>query len=81
MDLPSGMGSSLDNGNWLISWGSTRDTADPNTVPLPVASITEVDPRTNEEPLRIRIAWDGLVRSVWAHPVPAGALGVPAERS
>ena len=71
----------LDNGNWLISWGSTRDTADPNTVPLPVASITEVDPRTNEEPLRIRIAWDGLVRRVWAHPVPAGALDVPAERS
>ena len=71
----------LDNGNWLISWGSTRDTTNPNTVPLPVASITEVDPQTKEETLSIRIAWNGRVRRVWAHPVPASALVIPAERS
>ena len=71
----------LGGGNWLISWGGRRDAPDPNTVPGPVASITEADPATGEEPLRIRITWEGGVLSGWAHPVSGAVLGAGATGS
>ena len=71
----------LDGGNWLVSWGGRREAPDPATVPGQVASITEVDPDTNEEPLRIRVSWNGAVLSGWVHPVSSTALGPGAGGS
>ena len=71
----------LDGGNWLISWGGRRDAPDPGTVPGPVASITEADPETGEEPLRIRVTWNGGVSTGWASPVARTVLGPSATGS
>ena len=71
----------LDGGNWLITWGERRLSPDPAIVPGPVASITEVDPDTGEEPLRMRISWNGGVSSGWAHPVSSSVLGPGAAGS
>ena len=71
----------LDGGNWLISWGGRRGAADPDTVPAQVTAITEADPRTGEEPVRIRISWNGSVPAAWVHPVSGTALGPGAKGS
>ena len=71
----------LDGGNWLISWGGRRDAPDPGTVPGQVASITEADPDTGEEPLRIRVSWNGGVPAGWVHPVSSTDLGPGATGS
>ena len=71
----------LDGGNWLISWGGRREAPDPGTVPGPVASITEADPGTGEEPLRFRVSWNGYVIPAWMHPVSSSVLGPGATGS
>ena len=71
----------LDGGNWLISWGGRRDAPDAGTVPGQLASITEADPGTGEEPLRIRVSWNGGVLSGWVHPVSSTDLGPGATGS
>ena len=71
----------LDGENWLISWGGRRDAPDPGTVPGQVASITEADPDTGEEPLRIRVSWNGDVPAGWVHPVSSTDLGPGATGS
>ena len=65
----------LDSGHWLISWG--RGTS---SLPVPDASVTEVDPLTNEELLAFKIthpdyyAGADVAQPTRAYPVEFVAL-------
>ena len=45
----------MDSGNWLVSWGRGAVDNWDRTGPYPEASLTEVDPLTNEELLSFKI--------------------------
>ena len=80
-NIARGWVNQLDGGNWLITWGARRTGSEVGTVPGQVAAITEADPATGEEPLRIRITWNGNVLSGWTHPVSSTVLGPGAAGS
>ena len=64
----------LDNGNWLISWGSGYRDDDPATPLPPGDTITEVDPLTGREVLSITIADETRVLRAAAYPAPLDVL-------
>ncbi len=65
----------LDNGNWLIGWGSWWSRDDSPAPPFsPDVSISELDPLTGEELLAIVIANETRVLRTSAYAVPLDAL-------
>ena len=71
----AGLVAPLENGNWLISWGSMRNL-DNNlaTPPPPGETLTEVDPDTNEEVFSLRMASQGDLLTTRAYRVPYDAV-------
>ena len=67
----AGLVAPLENGNWLISWGSMR-TLDNNlnTAPPPGETLTEVDPDTNREVFSLRMTSRGELLTTRAYRIP-----------
>ena len=71
----AGLVAPLENGNWLISWGSMRNLDNnPATPPPPGETLTEVDPDTNEEVFSLRMASQGDLLTTRAYRVPYDAV-------
>ena len=71
----AGLVAPLENGNWLISWGSMR-TLDNKlaTPPPPGDTLTEVDPDTNEEVFSLRMTSQGDLLTTRAYRLPYDAV-------
>ena len=71
----AGLVAPLDNGNWLISWGSMRTLDNHlNTAPPPGDTLTEVDPDTNREVFSLRMTSRGDLLTTRAYRVPYEAV-------
>jgi uncharacterized repeat protein (TIGR02059 family) len=71
----AGLVAPLENGNWLISWGSMR-TLDNNlaTPPPPGETLTEVNPDTHEEVFSLRMTSRGDMLTTRAYRLPYEAV-------